>query len=201
MIAGNLDWHQVRPVVPYGPRHSYFVLPAFDASGLGGSGGFSGVTWRGVSEITSQFNYSATRNFSILDVPQKPSFPFPSRRFVPCVKFRVGEAVTRYKLWDDDRAVGMPWSEYNGEIIRANFCIEIWTVDPSTGSDPTKTGPALDADMLFPISIRTLSGYPYNVNAQPQADGTRVVYSELLSTDLNLPLSFNTGGAWLDNDE
>jgi hypothetical protein len=122
---GSQDWHSHRPVTKVGPRLSYLTLPAF--SGIS-------VEWRGAGEIVRQYTYAASGSFALLGLPLKPAFESPEVSFTPCIKYRVGSTVYRYRLWetDLDAISGIIAPVYNGELIRANFCIEIWGLLPQS---------------------------------------------------------------------
>lgn len=123
MSDATLNHHSFRPVTKVGPRLSTISIPAF--SGLS-------VAWRGASEVIRQFNYSATGSFALLGRPLKPAFETPEVAFTPCIKFRIGSTVHRYRLWEheNDAISGLTVPVYNGELIRRHFCIEIWGLQP-----------------------------------------------------------------------
>jgi hypothetical protein len=123
LYGATQDWHSHRPVTPVGPRLSTITLPAFDTVT---------INWRGAAEIARQYQYTATGRFALLQGIQKPAFATEDVAFSLAIKYRVGETVYRYKLWehDNDAISGITWNLYNGEIIKPNFCLEIWTLMP-----------------------------------------------------------------------
>jgi hypothetical protein len=123
LYGSTLDWHRHRPVKPVGPRLSTITLPAFDTVE---------IPWREAGEIAKQFNYTAAGNFALLQGIQKPAFETDDVAFSLAIRYRRGDTVTRYKLWshDNDGISGITWPLYNGELIRKNFCLEIWTLCP-----------------------------------------------------------------------
>lgn len=112
------DWQSIKPIGITRKPQGYIEVPTFE---------YNDITWLGASAIVVQFNYSADRNFCITSLPAKPT----STNFIMCIKYRIGSDVYRYKLWDNaDGVLDVPM--YNNEIIRKNFCIEIWNVATST---------------------------------------------------------------------
>lgn len=119
-LTTDLAWKTVIPDVAVKNRKGYFLLPAFAP--------VSDVTWRGASEVVKQFNYSATENFTLARCPVKPAQGIlpGGVGYVLCIKYRVGETVFRYKLWEDvGEVLNVPL--YAGEVIKKNFCLEVWT--------------------------------------------------------------------------
>jgi len=80
-------------------------------------------SWAGASVIVAQFNFSSTKNFVLEDLPEAPE----DANFCLCIKYRVGNTVYRYKLWEGVGEV-LQAPLYNGEVILKNFVLEIWTV-------------------------------------------------------------------------
>lgn len=143
MNPGTLDWHRHRPVTPVGPRLSYLTLPTFSGISVG---------WRGSAEIVRQYNHAASGSFALLSRPLKPDFESPEVSFTPCIKYRVGETVYRYRLWetDLDAKSGLTAPLYTGQIIRPYFCIEIWGLLPQTyvlGTEETVYGTPISEDV------------------------------------------------------
>lgn len=80
-------------------------------------------SWAGASVIVAQFNFSASKNFVLEDLPEAPA----DANFCLCIRYRVGDEVYRYKLWENvDEVLNVPL--YNGEVIKKNFVLEVWTV-------------------------------------------------------------------------
>lgn len=116
MSTTNWQSHEAATVV--GPTFARVQIPAFDVQD---------IEWAGASYSVRQYNYTATKKFVLKNRPTKPS----TANFVPCIKYRMGETVYRYKLWEDEKLIAdIPL--YNGELIRKNFCIEIWSLEDET---------------------------------------------------------------------
>jgi hypothetical protein len=175
-----LDWSTVRPAVRADRTFGYVLVPAFAIGPL---------EWKGSSEIVQQYNYSASKNFALRSRPTKPT----DADYVLCIRYRVGDTVTRYKLWDDGD-LRLPNVElYAGQIIKKNFCIEVWSLLDST-----------TATQLTDITLRTgimravtdLTSTPADFS---DASGTAAT---LAITPLTLasPASYGTLNLWLKSD-
>lgn len=114
------DWLRRTPAVPVRRRNTYIEVPAFN---------YTGLVWKGASECVAQFNFSASNKFTLITLPTKPT----GANFGLCIRYRIGEIVYRFKLWDDEafKLTGdVPI--YTNEIIRANFVIEVWSYENET---------------------------------------------------------------------
>lgn len=99
---------------------TYFILPVFQATF---------IDWIGASRPVYLINYAVSNNFTIATLPEKPS----GANYIPCIKWRSGNTVYRYKLWDhEDGKLYVP--VYSGQKIGKNFQIEIWTTQGATAS-------------------------------------------------------------------
>lgn len=112
----GLDWNSVTPAVQAQHVNRYFELPAFN---------LAAPAWKNSSEIARQYNYSATKNFALRNRPAKPS----GVNYGLCIRYRIGDVVTRYKLWDDNAFLLPNVPLYNGETIKKHFCLEIWSLN------------------------------------------------------------------------
>jgi hypothetical protein len=143
-----------------------------------------------------QYTYAASGSFALLGLPLKPAFETPEVSFTPCIKYRVGSTVYRYRLWetDLDAASGIIAPLYSGELIRANFCIEIWGLLPRSyilGNETHLDGQTYYLDDIDPtgkiIDIDT-SGGSFPVSGQPgqlyyfTQNGTLRVAPEVINT-------------------
>lgn len=118
-----INWTQYRPALRVNNfRGTYIELPAFEVT--------TGIVWKGASEVVLQYNYSAPGLFVVLRKPTKPT----GVNYGLCIRYRVGDTVYRYKLWEDDAFVlsGDAAPLYNGQVIKANFVLEIWSFDGLT---------------------------------------------------------------------
>ena len=189
----ELDWHSFTPVVAADYTRGYFTLPAFE---------LEAPEWKGASEIARQYNYSASKNFALRRRPEKPS----GVTYGLCIRYRQGDIVTRYKLWNDAafKLDGVPL--YTGQIIKQNFCLEVWSFegeeDISQESDLTlRTGirrvvtdfsaiPSdfVDSDGEAVASLESASGLP----ASPPLDGLAGWYRAANYESVS-------GGVWTDS--
>lgn len=114
----TLNFGTIRPAPIAEWLNSFVSLPIFS---------YSGIPWKGASEIVTQFNYTATKNFTLRELPTPPV----GVNFCLVIRYRIGLVSFRYKLWS---AVGEVLNEplYNGEVIKKNFVLEIWTVQNTT---------------------------------------------------------------------
>jgi hypothetical protein len=176
-----LDWLTVRPVTRSDRYFSYIVLPAF---------AILGVTWKGASEVIRQWGYSANRNFALRRKPTKPD----DSNYMLCIRYREDDEVTRYRLWNDDAFGGSDeiFPLYSGQRIRANFVLEAWNLEDETTCDNPA---ALYLQTGIMTRVTDFSSTPADV----EEDAGTEVSAALFST-LDLPLTFDSGGAWIDND-
>jgi hypothetical protein len=117
----NNPWLQFRPLTPVGKIRTYVQLPAFDYL----------PAWTGASELVTQFNFSATKNFYLKNRPTKPT----GVNYLLCIKYRVGDTVYRYKLWTLDGVTGLDDVPlYAAQLIKKNFVLEIWSIEGGVAS-------------------------------------------------------------------
>ena len=112
------DWQSLKPVIASRKPQGYITLPVFT---------YTDVPRLGTSDLVVQFNFSAPKNFCISTLPTRPL----NTNYILCIKYRVGSVVYRYKLWDHDDG-NVQYPAYSNQLIRANFCLEIWSVSSST---------------------------------------------------------------------
>jgi len=116
-LSTVVDWLTFRAVTPVTKVRSYINLPAFSYSN----------TWIGASEIITQFNFSASKNFVLRNRPIPPT----GVNFCLCIRWRTGQTVYRWKLWQNvGEVLNVPL--YNGELIKKNFVLEVWTTNTAT---------------------------------------------------------------------
>jgi len=111
-MSNTLNFGQVNLANKAEWLNSFITLPIFN---------YQGIIWKGASEVITQFNYTATKNFTIRTLPTKPT----NVNFCLVIRYRIGDNTYRYKLWS---GVGETLNEplYNGQIIKKNFVLEIW---------------------------------------------------------------------------
>lgn len=177
----TLDWITKRPAARADRVFSYFTLPAFALTGL---------TWKGASEIVRQYNYSATKNFSLRNRPVKPT----DADFVLCIRYRIGDSVYRYKLWGDDNLVLNGVSLYSGQVIKKNFCLEIWSLNGETTA-------TLDESITLRSGImQVITDYSDTPADTEDATGSAVSSLNADAVPSLTPSSFGTLRLWLKAD-
>jgi len=83
------------------------------------------LAWSGASVIVAQYNYTSTNNFILTELPEPPD----DVNFCLVIRYRVGDKITRFKLWEN---VGEVQADHlydidNPEVILKNFVLEIWS--------------------------------------------------------------------------
>lgn len=101
---------------------SYITIPAFDVA----------VTWHGFSEIVAVYNFAASNNFVLTDVSALPTTP----NYVLFVAFQLNSVVYRYKLCGTGGTFYFDTVNYNKQLIKKNFRLEVWSV---ADADVTET--------------------------------------------------------------
>lgn len=115
MPSNELNFDTTIPATRVGKLYNYIQIPEFS---------YTGIMWKDVSEAIIQFNYSLTNNFILRKIPAKPT----GVNFNICIRYRVGETVYRYKLWDNLEEVMPNIEKYTGQLIKKNCVVEIWTL-------------------------------------------------------------------------
>jgi hypothetical protein len=177
-----LNWTEYRPVHPVDVVAGFFLIPAFS---------YTGIEWIGASSIQTQFNYSASKRFSLNSIPEKPNVV----NYGLAIRYRIGIKVFRFKLWDD---VGFILTAplYNAEVIGKNFVIEVWSLDSVTA-----------VTNLDPITVQTSIRQVVTNFSMVPTDFEDSVGAEVPASSISaplpspLPMVFGAGNAWLDNPE
>lgn len=155
------DWTNIAKAVRIDRVKSVLTIPSFS---------LTGIVWKGASEIVQQFNYSAASKFyltSELVIPDNANFGL-------AIRYRVGEEVTRYKLFDI-AGFELQADLYDGQVILPNFVIEVYNLADETTAD-------LDADVTVDSSIRTVPTNVRNMEDITLGDPITVTYAELQNT-------------------
>lgn len=142
--------------------------------------------------IIYQFNFSAPSKFTIFNyldvVRQLPKSYINNAGFFVCIRYRVGNVVTRYLLNPFTPVVdgfqnNLWYPVYKGQVILPQFSLEVWNVNNFLGFLLT---PTLLNTLTFITSIKTAnfssSGVQSDVMLSP-------VSSAIGDIDVN-PLSF-----------
>lgn len=117
-MSATLDWVSVRSALPINTVGGQVTVPAFDYA----------CVWHDASEIVVQYGFSSSRNFIVPRSPRKPT----GANYVLCIRYRIGNLVTRFAFWTDDNAVMPNIPLYDGEVIPKNFVIEVWNLNGQT---------------------------------------------------------------------
>lgn len=135
--------------------------------------------WPGASVMVAQFNYEVGEEWTVTRLPQKPSTP----TFVPCIKWRVGTTVYRYKLWEDaGERLFFPVMPTDGSVtVPEFFVIEIWTVEGQ-------------------LAISNASGIPFLGSSDLLECLSRGLCDDIwLEYPMVFAIDFNDCVAWEDN--
>lgn len=167
MPANELNFDTTIPATRVGKLYNYIQIPEFS---------YTGIIWKGVSEIVVQFNYSLTNNFILRRYPVKPV----GVNFNICIKYRVGMTVFRYKLWEGLDEVMPNIPKYTGQLIKKNCVVEIWTV----GGLETVS---LDAVINLETSILTLPASLTDLSDVENTDPSAAVVQQIAYTAPTVP--------------
>ncbi len=119
-------WQTFEPIKVIGKRRGYFLLTDLDDT--------ANPDWLGASYAVLQYNYVATGNFTMDELPDLSQLT--DQGWVVCIRYRVGGVVTRYKLNEvttsDALMDSVYFPLYNGEVILKNFTVEIWMATAET---------------------------------------------------------------------
>lgn len=138
------DWLLRTPVVPVRRRDTYIELPAF---------AYTGLEWKGASEVISQFNFSASRKFTLSNLPTKPT----DVNYGLCIRYRIGDTVYRFKLWDDPEfKLTGDVPVYSNQIIRANFVLEVWSYEGETVATNVAAIQMITSVKILPTDVSQL---------------------------------------------
>ena len=142
------DWHTVSISTPItGKSRCYIRIPSFS---------FNDIDTTRDSYVRLQYNYSADKDFTIGKIPK-----VIGSGVVLCIRYRVGDNIFRWKLWEDELFTqNIPL--YNGEVIKKNFVIEVWTLKG-------KKEIGIGSDLLLNTTIRrdsvSINDYKYENNS------------------------------------
>ena len=148
------DWLTFRPAGVARKARAYIDLPAFSYTAQGTAGD--------ASVIVAQYNFSASSDFYLATRPAKPA----GVTYGLCIRWRVGDTVYRYKLWEDeDFNLTDVVQLYNRQRVRANFVLEIWNF-PGTASVQGSTIRMITSVRTMPTDLRTVADYALAVGAE-----------------------------------
>jgi hypothetical protein len=163
----SVDWTTIEPATPFSLRRGKFTVPASTLT----------TEWLGASEVVAQWDFAASKNFIVNTIPAKPT------GYVLCIRFRVDDVVYRYRLWDNDNLV-LNAEKYNGQIIKKNFSIEVWSVAGSTAFSVAAQ------DLISGISVIPTDYRDYSNYADATAvEATPVLIGDVVSDYEALPVA------------
>ncbi len=164
MVNGTLDWITFRPATAIGTVATYVAVPTFS---------YTGISWKGASEVVTQFNFTASKNFVLKNRPAVPS----GVNYCLCIRYRVGSVVYRWKLWQEvGEVLNVPL--YNGEVIKKNFVLEIWNTKNVTSVTNAAAFNIITSVISVPSNFRNLA-------ATALATGTEVPYTDVAISGTN----------------
>lgn len=207
-----MDLTTKRPASRVNRERGYFYLPTFNRGTI-----FPASSDRNVFYVFHQWNYAASSKFTILNFTP-PTFTYPNKSLVyattvfsiygASIKYRIGNQVFRYKLWntqirDDYRA-----DNYTNQIIRPNFSIELWSwyADEVGSASGVINQPSLATPIKFETSItRNFTGTDLRTRADYSLDAGDVVTEDDLtiefdgSGEIAIPVDSPAGSIGEDN--
>lgn len=202
-VEGNRKWDALRRAQVMEKLSVEFQMPAFTSSA-------TRITT--VSYITYQFNFTLSGNFTILNwqdiVNNLPTtMGYLRENFCLAIRYRVGDTVTRYRFNTmTDVVINEPF--YSGQLIKANFVLEIWTPRIlAEGEEPIVafTSNPLPVNFLTSIQFDPTSPSDTNLVVAPDsiASGSPTFDLGTLFLELNpsadLPLTFPVNGPFNSN--
>jgi len=172
-----------------------FIIPGVNIN-LGAIGVYS------YGALFHQFNYTAPRNFRILSWTPGQATSNLVNLAVVCVRYRIGTTVHRYRLTvtndtateallDNFFAV-VQAPRYNGELIRANFSVELWSY--FAGGQPV-----ILQDMIVTTGLLALPSSSDTVKESIELQQTMNRAALALPMPENLPVTYDVGSQWLTN--
>lgn len=165
-MASSLNYETIIPATLLQKKNGYVVLPAFS---------YTGIIWKDASEIITQFNYSASKNFVLRNLPETPA----GVNFCLVIRYRIGEEVFRYKLWQGVGEV-LPVALYNGEVIKKHFVLEVWNIE-------TDDSVELEEALTLITSIKALPADFSNIADYEDATGAEMNNQQQLISSAALP--------------
>ena len=148
-----------------------------------------------VPYITYQYNYTMPNDFRVINFVSLRLQTFNLHFCTVCIRYRVGTTVYRYILLSTESSLGrVPAPLYNGQLIKANFVIEVWQLleDVPYG--------IVNALTLMTSLIRIPTGQddylPDNFS------NTEIVTLPQLQASIlpeALPTTYDESGSWLTN--
>lgn len=157
-------WRLIRPGNKLFGKRSFVFLPVFTYN----------VNWSGASEIITQFNYTAERNFVLPRGVVKPE----DANFVAAIKWvDEDENVFRYLLWQDsDLVLNAPLIKANNKI-GSEFTIEIWNLN----NEPVVS---LDEPLkIYTSLIKEITDVTAVTDVEEDETALEVPYNQLLNTN------------------
>lgn len=183
------NWAGITPVSLVGNRRGTITLPSFSFVNTLYYALFAPTPLASVR--IAQFNYSASKNFVLFNVPPKPA----GLNFCLCIRYRIGATIYRYKIWGDvGELLFVP--NYVSQIIKKNFVFEIWSLSTLASFAPTLD---LINTVIFDTSVVAVPVIVSDISPYSLGDGAA------LNNDLNtslVPAAPPVGGliGWFKGD-
>lgn len=176
-----LDWETISPARALGKVFGYVELPAFTVTDL---------VWKDASEIVREYHFTASRNFTIRQLPT----PRVGVDYCLAIRWQIGAIVYRFKLWEN---IGERLNErlYANDVSVHEFVLEIWSTQATTATNP--------AIIRIPLSLQEIvTDYSEAPEDYEEAVGTPVAYAGLFVFPTAPPSPFlNEDGSPLLNED
>lgn len=199
ITRSGVKWNNTSPVGEVAKSPVSVLLPAVPLTPLPGF----------ANGILVQFNYTAPHPFSLLDWNSVINVSLMKQMgLFLAIRYRVGNASTRYRLCGDlPIAYGppitfsggginiIPAPLYNGQLIKPQFVLECW------GNITTQLSFSIAFPLVFQTSIlNTPAPFPCVAVTQLAPTITGIQTSNLfLNTPVPMPMQFNPSGPWNSN--
>lgn len=212
-----IDHRRLTPGRIVDRKQGFFILPAFDytfdpsgvtldstritldRTGLtidNNNALSNSLAWSGASVVVAQYNFTSTNNFVLTELPEPPE----DANFVLCIRYRVGDTVYRYKLWED---VGerMNYPMYNvvePQLILKNFVLEIWTTEQENRTTNPSEIILLSSIQVYQSVFYWLRDTDTTYEVSEGAEFTDVLNQEPSFTSTNLLFWYSFAGTRLE---
>lgn len=155
----------------------YVTLPAFTQN----------VTWKGYSEIVIAFNFEGPNNFSFTsltsEIPLNPNYLLAVSWYDSLGNHH------RYSLWSNiGEVLYFTMDTYEGQLIKKNFRLEVWSTDVATVSNTT-------AINIY-SSVLSNIDYRYGSDSSLKDADAEVTNFQNINTIGNLPAEIGAQLRW-----
>ena len=148
-----------------------------------------------VPYIVWQYNYSAGTDFRVINFGELQANSQRLSNCIICIRYRVGTTVYRYQLCGSTQNLASVPSElYSGQLIKANFVIEVWQINSSA------TIGIVNALSLMTSVIRVPTGEnDYLPDSISSSASVTLANLQAAINPETLPTTYNTNGSWITN--